>query len=147
MSLERSFKDLTDRGLAALMQGAVPRAFASGDLALEQRAAVDILMVVTGGMLRFIHVDTGRGLSEFVGALGADKVVVEMSLFDVVDVSVMLIASGDTQVQVIPRRAIDALTAADLTFAGRVDLDHFLHLARRLRGTNHWADPGPGAAK
>jgi len=143
VALEYSFKNLTDDERSTLMQVAVSKSYDSGDTVLEQGAVVDCLMVVARGMLRVTHVYEGRGLSEFVGPLGPGEVVGEMSFLDGLGASATLIADGDTQILVIPRSAVAALMEEDETFAGRLYLDLFLHLARRLRNTNLRADPGP----
>ena len=146
MALEHSFRNLTPSERETLTQSAERLSFDGGDVVINQGDKVANLMVVAKGMLRVTHVFEGGHLSEFVGPLGPGDVVGEMSFVDGQGASATLIADGDVEVLVIPRKSVEAQLSGDNSFAARFYKDLFLHLARRLRATNLRADPGPMAS-
>ena len=136
MPHEACFSKLTEADLKKIYERGQLRTVESGAIVITENETVNELCIVRRGHLRVGRSYQKTFLAEFTGPLGPGNAVGEISFLDGGGASATLIADGEVELFVLQKADIDAMIAADPSFAGRLYLSLFVELAHKLRVTN-----------
>ena len=136
MGLDQAFSALTEAERQALLARSERLAFKNDDFIIEEGQTLDKLYVIENGQVRITHDLNGTISAEFAGPLGTGDFIGEVSFIDGRGACATITADGDVEVISIDRAVIDAMMAADDTFAGRLYRSILVTMCRRLRTTN-----------
>lgn len=124
------FRTLTFDETRALFAIARPVTKAKGDIIIEEDSLGSALYIVRKGTVRVER----RGAH--LGSKGVGELLGEMSLIDDVLTSADVIADGDVELLMIPRREFEVLLERDQALALKVYKAFCRTLSERLRQTN-----------
>jgi CRP-like cAMP-binding protein len=119
---------------SALLAAAPVKSLARDELVFDQNVPLRAIFLIDDGSVRVERQDRGAMIP--IAILGTGEFFGEMSFVDGTPTSARVIADEPTRLRVIDTATVDALTAADPGFAGRLYRSIAAILAERLRLTS-----------
>jgi CRP-like cAMP-binding protein len=108
--------------------------FPSGAALIEQNALTEALYIIRAGAVRVTRIDS-RGQEDLLARLGAGDLVGEMSLVEADLASANVVADGEVEAVVVPRKELERLLADNERLALKVFKSFCRGLSDRLRRT------------
>lgn len=131
---ERFLRFLEPAEEAALLAAAPVKAYAPGEIVLDQNVTLRAIFVIDEGAVR---IERGRAKAETVLAfLGPGQFFGEMSFVDEAPTSARVVANVQTRLRMIDMGTLDNLTDVDPTFGARLYRSIAAILVERLRTTS-----------
>ena len=133
IAFERAFQELTDAEVETVMARAAPIEYPAETILMHEGENQDRILVILKGETRVVRLGRDGKETQLADPLGPGDTVGEMSFIDDMGASATLIARNDVTVMAIDKPIIDAMMAADPTFAGRFYHSLLFTVIRRLR--------------
>ena len=118
---------LTDDELAGLLQICEARAYAAGDLIVQEGTASDCLFLLEAGAVS-VQRQVDGGAVELARLDEAGSFFGEMSLIDILPRSADIRADGDTRIRALPKKELTTF----FTQSPRVQMTMILNISRIL---------------